>query len=205
MGNLETIVLSRSRVNHPAFCGKGHAHASCNMQQRRDCNAASKKKSWKCIEVASKQACVRASLKTAFTPRNAMVFVCQKGLPNHFKSLMYTNTQRRNPYNEHDSSRKTGFRLRRCCLCPSCPPFEIFAEMREAKGCLIVDTWPKPGVIPNRGYSGWDTNQIFAQLSMRIHDSEKTNCSPKSHNFKLSTVTPKKTKIIGLLTVIWDT
>lgn len=178
-------------------------HATCNSgviaMQR------TKQKSWKCIEVASKLACVRASLKTAFTARNAMVFVCQKGLPNHFKSLMYTNTQRRNPYNEHDSSRKTGFRLRRCSLCPSCPPFEIFAEMREAKGCLIVDTWPKPGVIPNRGYSGWDTNQIFAQLSMRIHDSEKTNCSPKSHNFKLSTVTPKKTKIIGLLTVIWDT
>lgn len=133
MGNLETIVLSRSRVNHPAFCGKGHAHASCNMQQRRDCNAANKKKSWKCIEVASKQACVRASLKTAFTARNAMVFVCQKGLPNHFKSLMYTNTQRRNPYNEHDSSRKTGFRLRRCSLCPSCPFWNFCRAARSQR------------------------------------------------------------------------
>lgn len=92
-----------------------------------------KKKSRKCIEVASKQACVRASLKTAFTARNAMVFVCQKGLPNHFKSLMYTNTQRRNPYNEHDSSRKTGFRLRRCSLCPSCPFWNFCRAARSQR------------------------------------------------------------------------
>jgi len=150
------------------------------------------KKSCKCIEVASKQAYVRASLKNCIYPRVCNGVCVSKRVAKPLLEPYVHNIQRRNPYNEHFCSHRTGFRLRRCSLCSSCP-FFILCRVREAKGCLI-DTWPKRKVKSNPGSSKeiriWDL--VNYRCATTIQNKRKTKCSINRHNFSLSTVTPEK-------------